>query len=105
MGRDQVGLDPVAPGPKARCQVVLPEGGVPPDEVVAAPDVVDQDVEPAALLALDPGAQGVDLGGVEVVAADRHPAPPGRVHEGGGLLDRLGRPSSERAARVERPVT
>ena len=105
MGRDQVGLDPVAPGPKARCQVVLPEGGVPPDEVVAAPDVVDQDVEPVALLALDPGAQGVDLGGVEVVAADRHPAPPAASTRAAVSSIVSGRPSSERAARVERPVT
>jgi hypothetical protein len=53
---------------------VLPDRLVPLEETLAAPDVVDQDVEPSALHA-DPRDQRLDLARHEMVDADRDPAP------------------------------
>jgi hypothetical protein len=47
-----VGIDGEPQDAKARIEIVFPQIGVPPGEVVAAPDVVDEDVE-APLLGLD----------------------------------------------------
>ena len=50
-------------------EVVLPERLAPLEQHLAAPDVVDEDVEPA-LLGVDPLDQRPDLVGLQVV--DRH---------------------------------
>jgi hypothetical protein len=57
--------------------------------VVAAPDVVDQDVEPAPL-GIDPRQQLAHLRRFEVVADDRHGLPSGLGGPSGGALDGLG---------------
>ena len=62
--------------------------GAPPPPV-AAPGVVDEDVEPAPLLVADPGHQGLDVGRHHVVAAHRDAVTAGRGHQLGGLLDGL----------------
>ena len=54
----------------------------------AAPDVVDQHVEPA-LLGVDPGDQVADLLGHQVVDPDRDAGAAGRGDQLGGLLDGL----------------
>ena len=45
VARDDVGVDGEPEHSQARVEVVLPQFGVPRSEVVAAPDVVDEDVE------------------------------------------------------------
>ena len=47
---DEVGLDGVAQQRDAVGEVVLPERGVPLGEGIAAPDVVDEDVEAAVVV-------------------------------------------------------
>ena len=102
VARDQVRVDRQAQEPQAVVEVVLPHRRVPLEEVLGAPDVVDEHVE-AALLGVDPRDQGRDLRGVEVVDRDRDPLATRRRHELGGLLDRLrpvdlGAPLARRAA-------
>ena len=50
-------------------QIVGPERSVPFDEVLAAPDVVDKDVQPA-LLGVDPLHEGFHLGSLAVIDLD-----------------------------------
>ncbi len=93
--RDQVGVDGEAQQPEPIGQVALPDRPVPVGRAtlqpLAAPDVVDEDVE-AAVVAVDPVAQPAHLIGVEVVDGDRDAGATRRVDELGGLLDRLGPP-------------
>jgi hypothetical protein len=74
--------------PKPGLQVVLPDRRVPLEQLLAAPDVVDQHVEPA-VVAVDPPDQVRDLLGLEMVGLHRDPRAAGGRDELGGLLDRL----------------
>jgi hypothetical protein len=67
-----VGLDGVAQQRDAVGEVLLPERGVPLGEGVAAPDVVDEDVQAAAAVG-DAADQRPHLIGVGVVTADGWP--------------------------------
>ena len=90
--------------PQPVVEVVLPHRLVPLEQLLAAPDVVDQHVEPA-LLGVDALDQRPHLLGHEVV--DPHGDAPAarRGDQLGGLLDRLRPVVSERRPRVVRPVT
>ena len=63
---DDVGVDRQPQDAEAVVEVVLPDLGAPVEQVLAAPDVVDQDVEPA-LLGVDALDQRPHLLGLEVV--------------------------------------
>ena len=89
MARDQVSVDCQAQQAQAVLEVVLPELGVPVEELLAAPDVVHEDVE-AAVALVDTRDESCDLIGLEVVDRDRDPLAARGVDERGGLLDRLG---------------
>jgi hypothetical protein len=86
---DDVGVDGESQDAKAGVEIVLPELGVPPGEVVAAPDVVDEDVE-ASLVGLDARYERLHLRRVEVVADDRHSLPSSLAGASGRAFDRLG---------------
>ena len=88
MARDQVRVDRQVQHAQPVVEVVLPHGRVPLEEQLAAPDVVDQHVQPA-LLGVDALHERLDLRGLEVIDLDRDPGASGRVDELGGLLDRL----------------
>src|SRR5690606_3368024 len=66
-----------------------PDGHVPPEQVLAAPDVVDEDVEPA-LFVVDALDQRAHLRGIEVVGGHRDAGAAGLGDEVGGVLDGLG---------------
>jgi hypothetical protein len=83
-----VRFDGVAHQCDAVGEVVLPERGVPFGEGVAAPDVVHEDVQAAALVS-DAADQGSHLIGVGVVDAYRDACPAGVVDEASRLLDCL----------------
>ena len=88
MAGDQVRLDREVEQVKSVGEVVLPDRRVPLEQPLAAPDVVDEHVEPALLL-LDALDQRRDLLGHEVVGRDGDAAAAGLGDELGGLLDRL----------------
>ena len=77
---------------RSRCrpyvEVRLPHRGV-PLHLGGAEDVVDQHVQ-GALLVVDAGDQGLDLGGDQVVDPHRDPVPAGFVDQRGRLFDGLG---------------
>jgi hypothetical protein len=75
--------------PQAVVEVVLPQRRIPLEQLLAAPDVVDQHVE-AVRLRVDAGHQRGDPGRVEVVDDDGDPAAAGGGHQLRGLLDGLG---------------
>ena len=85
---DRVGLDGEPQQPQAVVEVVLPDRAVPLEELLAAPDVVDQDVErgPARRDAVD---QRPDLLGLEVVGRYGDAVAAGRGDQVGGVLDGL----------------
>ena len=91
--------------PQPVVEVVLPDRRVPLEQVLAAPDVVDEHVEPSLLARRcappAPRPASRSRGGRPGTAM---PGPPAAVDELGGLLDRLGRSYSERRSRVLRPV-
>ena len=58
-----------------------------------------------ALLAFDASDEALHLRGHEVIDLHRDAAATGRVHQLGGLLDRLRPVHLRRACRVVRPVT
>ena len=89
VARDDVGVDGQAQDAQASVEIVLPQLGVPAGEVIAAPDVVDEDVE-ASLLGLDARHQPLHLRRVEVVADDGDGRPSGLGGPSGRLFDRLG---------------
>ena len=64
-------LDRALEDGEALDRIQLPERCPPLGEVVAAPDVVDQDVEPPGLL-LDAGEELLDLIGLQVIGLDRN---------------------------------
>ena len=72
VGGDQVGVDAEPEQPEPVREVVLPDRLVPLEEPLAAPDVVDEDVEPPALGA-DAGDERRDLVRHQMVDAHRHP--------------------------------
>src|SRR5262245_13287140 len=76
---------------QAFVQVVLPQLGVPLEEKLTAPDVVDEDVQPAGV-ALDPLDQPGNLGWFQVVDGDGGGRAPGLPHQVGGLLNGFGPP-------------
>jgi hypothetical protein len=88
MARDQVRVDRQAQQPQPPVEVVLPDRRVPLEQALAAPDVVDQHVE-AAALGVDALHERPDLRRLEVVGGDRDPLAAGRADELGGLVDRL----------------
>ena len=69
---------------------VLPERLGPVGQVVTAPDVVDQQVEPPVLLGAHLLDESLDIGGDRVIGPDRDAAPARRGHPLGRLFDRLG---------------
>ena len=73
------------------------------DQRLAAPDVVDQHVEPA-LLGVDPLHQVAHLLGFQVVDRDGDTPPPAAVTSSAVSSMVSGRSISERPARVLRPV-
>ncbi len=87
---DHVGLHRPAHEEQALVQVLLPHRVFPVGERVAAPDGVDQDVEPAVLLRRDPRHEGPHLFRVAVVGADRDAHASGGGDLLGRLLDGLG---------------
>ncbi|GLZ48172.1 hypothetical protein Acsp06_43570 [Actinomycetospora sp. NBRC 106375] len=89
VGGGEVGVHCEVQHPHAVVEVVLPHGLVPPDELLAAPDVVDQHVE-APLVAVDPLDESADLVVDEVVDRDGDAHTAGSLDELRGLLDRLG---------------
>lgn len=66
--RDGVGVDSLVEESKPVCEVVLPERHSPLGQRVAAPDVVDQDVEPS-LIPSDPVDQRAHFLGDGVIDA------------------------------------
>jgi hypothetical protein len=88
VARDEVRVDRQAQHPQAAVEVVLPDRRVPLDELLAAPDVVDEQVE-AAVLGLDAAHERLDLRRHEVVDVDGDALATRVGHELGGLLDRL----------------
>jgi len=88
---NEVGVDRQMQQAQALAQVVLPELRVPLEQKLAAPDVVDQDVQPPGV-ALDPRHQPGHLGWFQMVNGDRGRCAPGLRHQVGGLLDGLGPP-------------
>ncbi|MGX1365474.1 hypothetical protein RKD19_000833 [Streptomyces canus] len=86
---DRVRVDREPEQPEAVFEVVLPHRGVPPEEVLAAPDVVDEDVE-AVLLVADAVDERADLGRVQVVGGYGDAVAAGRGDEVDGVLDGLG---------------
>ena len=86
---DQVGVDGEPEEAEAVREVVLPDRLVPLEEPLAAPDVVDEDVEPARLRP-DPRDERRDRLRVEVVDGDGGGTPARGRDQLGGLLDRLG---------------
>ena len=101
---DQVRVDREAQQPQAAVEVVLPHRRVPLGQLLAAPDVVDEDVE-AALLGVDARDErrrpGRGRGGRP---RPRCPWPPAASTSSAVSSIVSGRSYSERRSRVERPV-
>ncbi len=76
---------------EGRLPALLPEDG-PDEEVFAAPQVVDEDVEPP-LFPVDPPGEGAYLVLVEVVGGHRDAGAAGLGDQLGGLLDGFARPA------------
>ncbi len=89
LGGDQVAEHRLIHQRAHHANVEPPELGAPIDHRVAAPDVVDQDVQPAPL-GLDAGHQGDDFVLLGVIGADRDAHAAVFVDQRRGLLDRLG---------------
>ena len=91
--RDEVGVDREAEDPETRGEVVLPDGRVPLGraalQLLAAPDVVDEHVDVAQVVA-DLLGQLLHLTGIEMVDGAGDPGAAQVGHELGRLLDRLG---------------
>lgn len=85
---DQVGVDGQAQQTQAVVQVVVPQLGVPLKQALAAPDVIDEDVQ-LARVTIDPVHQLGDFGGLQVVGRDGRRGAADRAHQFGRLLDRL----------------
>ena len=83
--RDDVRLDRAIDQRQTVVELRLPQLLAPLDEIVAAPDVVDEDVELADLL-----EERGDLCGIGVIDAFRDSASAARGDDVGGLVDRLG---------------
>lgn len=101
---DRVRLDGEAQQLEALVEVVFPDRRVPLEERLAAPDVIDEDVE-AALFVRDAGDQGLDLGRDQMVGGDRDTAASAAVTSSAVSSMVSGRSYSERFPRVLRPVT
>jgi hypothetical protein len=69
-------------------QIVLPDGLAPSLEILAAPDVVDENIE-TALLGADAIDQRRDLGRDEMIDPNGDAVAAGRRDQLGGLLDGL----------------
>jgi hypothetical protein len=103
VGGDEVGVEGEAQQPQPALEVVLPERRAPLEEVLGAPDVVDEHVE-AAVVGVDALDEPRHLVGVQVVDRDGDALAAGRGDQLGGLLDRLravdlGAPLARAAAR------
>ena len=88
MRGDEVRVDGEPQQAQAVAEMVLPDRLVPLEQIFAAPDVVDEDVEPA-MVAADPFDQRLHLLGLQMVGRDRDAMAAQRRHQLGGLLDRL----------------
>jgi hypothetical protein len=104
MRGDQMGVDAEAKQAQAVGKIVLPDRLVPFEQLLAAPDVVDQDVEPPCVAA-DPLDQGADLVRNEMVRGTAMPAPPSDVTSSAVSSIVSGRWYSDGRSRVDRPVT
>ena len=89
MRRDQMRIDAKPQQAQAVLEIMVPDRLVPFEQLLAAPDVVDQDVE-AALLGADALDQLADIVGDEVVDRDGNALAAGRRDKLGRLLDGLG---------------
>src|SRR4051794_29274054 len=78
----------------------LPELGAVVEELVAAPAVVDQQVEPAVVVAGDAVDGGAGLVVIGMIALDGDGAPAGGGHGIGGLADRARQPVAAAAGRA-----
>jgi hypothetical protein len=85
---DEVRVDRKAEHPQPVLQVVLPDGRVPLEELLSAPDVVHEHIETLAF-GINPLDERFHLARLQMV--DRHcdPIAAGVRHELGGFLDRL----------------
>ena len=103
VARDQVRVDREPQQPQAGVEVVLPHRRVPLEEVLGAPDVVDEHVE-AAVLGVDALDERRDLRGSRWSTATAMPSPPAAVTSSAVSSIVSGRSTSERRSRVLRPV-
>ena len=87
--RDQVRMHAELQHAQPVRQVVLPHRRVPLLEVLAAPDVVDEDVEPA-LVGADPIDELRHVAGNEMIESHRDASAAGRADERRGFFDGLG---------------
>jgi hypothetical protein len=102
MRRDQMRMH--AEHAQAVLEIMLPDGLVPFLEILAAPDVIDEDIETTPLGA-DAVGQLLDLLGDEMIDLNGDAVAAGCGNELGGFLDGF-RPSiSDCSSRVVRPVT
>ncbi len=86
MGGDDVGVDGLLEHLEAVGEIDFPEGLAPFGERVAAPDVIDEDVE-AVMLALDARYDSLHFGGDGVIDANGNAAASCGGDEGGGFFD------------------
>ena len=112
--RDQMRVDAEPQQAQAVVEIMLPDGLVPFLELLAAPDVVDQDVEPT-LLGADALDQPADIVGDQMIDLDRdaagrlppRPAPPSPRWFRAGRIRIAGRAwcaRSRRPSRRRRPA-
>ena len=99
-----MGVDAEPQQAQAVLQIVLPDRLVPLEELLAAPDVVDQNVEPP-LLGPDALDQRPHLGGNQMVDPDRDALAAGFRDQLGRLLDGLRPGVFGRLAARRSPVT
>ena len=97
VGGDQVRLDGEAQQLQPIREIMLPDRLVPLEQVLAPPDVVDQDVERAALAA-DARDKCLHFAGDQMVDADRDRLAAELGDQRSGLLDRLAAPDLRRTA-------
>ena len=90
---------------QAVLEIVLPDRLVPLEQLLAAPDVVDQDVEPA-LLGADALDQRFDLVGHQMIDRNGDALAAGRRTTSSAVSSMVsGRAYSDCCSRVVRPVT
>ena len=104
VGGDQMRVDGEPQQSQPILQIVLPDRLVPLEQVLAAPDVIDQDVEPSAFRP-NSGDQRLDLARDQMIDANRNPFAAEFGDQRRGFLDRLGAAISDGRPLALRPVT